>query len=271
MAIQFRVQAVRFLFLLTTTTFALSSNLEAQVVAKVEGVEITKADISLAMEDIGRTLPRQMSADQRTNYVINYLIDMALAAKEAEKEKLQDSAVFKQKVAYFRQKALMETYMDRLTKSAASPAKVEETYREAAKGHKPEAEVKASHILVPTKEEAETALKRLGGGEDFAKLAKEISKDPGSPGGSLGWFAKDKMVPSFAEMAFKTEVGKISPPVQSQFGWHIIKVEGRRVSEFPKLDKVREQIEQYLTRRTQANAIRQLRGAAKIEKFDDQK
>ena len=101
-------------------------------------------------------------------------------------------------------------------------------YDEAAKAQKPETEIHARHILVPTEAEAQAALKRVKAGEDFAKVAKEVSKDPGSEGGDLGWFTKDRMVPEFADAAFKLEPGQISEPVKSPFGWHIIQVEEKR-------------------------------------------
>lgn len=243
----------------------------AGVVARVDGAEINDEDVKLALEDIGRTLPQQMSPAQRQAYIINYLIDLKLAARKAEQADMAKTADFARKLAYFRQKALMEAYMDGLTRIAVSEQKVQEVYADAAKGHKPEVETKASHILVQTKPEAEAALKRVTAGEDFAKVATEVSKDPGSPGGSLGWFTKDRMVPPFAEMAFKTEVGKISPPVQSQFGWHIIKVEDRRTSAFPKIEQVRPQIEQFLTRRAQSAAIEDLRKSSKIERIEPKK
>lgn len=252
-------------------TALLPTYVNAAVIAKVDGAEITDEDVKLALEDIGRTLPPQMQPAQRQAYVINYLIDLRLAARKAEQGDLGKSPEFKRKLEYFRQKALMEAYIDGLTKSALSDQKVQEVYADAAKAHKPEIETKASHILVPTKPEAEAALKRVSSGEDFAKVAKEVSKDPGSPGGSLGWFTKDRMVPSFAEMAFKTDVGKISPPVQSQFGWHIIKVEDRRTSAFPKIEDVKPQIVQFLTRRAQGAAIGDLRKGSKIERMENKK
>ncbi len=88
---------------------------------------------------------------------------------------------------------------------------------------------------MPTEDEAKAALARVKKGEDFAKVADEVSKDPGSQGGDLGWFTKDKMVPEFAAAAFKLEPGQVSDPVKSEFGWHVIKLEGKREKSFPAL------------------------------------
>jgi peptidyl-prolyl cis-trans isomerase C len=253
------------------SALGINSPAQAEVVAKVDGIEITGDDVRIALQDVGKSLPRQMSPAQRQQYAINYLIDLKLAARKAQAENLQNSDQFKQKLEYFRQKALMEAYVDGLSEKAASPQNIRAAYDRAFKATKPQTEIKASHILVATREEAETALKRVQSGEDFAKVAKEISKDPGSPGGDLGWFTKDRMVPAFAEMAFKTEPGKISEPVKSQFGWHIIKVSGRRLKEFPKFEEVNGQIRNFLVQRAQRKAIQELRSGAKIEKLEPKK
>ncbi len=130
---------------------------------------------------------------------------------------------------------------------------MKKAYDDAAKQQKPETEIHARHILVATKEEADAALKRIKAGEDFAKVAKDVSKDPGSDGGDLGWFTKDRMIPEFADAAFKLDVGQVSDPVHTQFGWHIIKVEGKRQTTFPPFDQVKDQVERYVVQKAQAD------------------
>ena len=103
----------------------------------------------------------------------------------------------------------------------------------------------------------------------FAELAKKKSKDPGaSDGGDLGFFTKDQMVPEFSTAAFALEPGKISEPVKSQFGWHVIKVEEKRNRKPPSFDQVKAQIEQYVTRKAQSDYVNQLRQSAKVERLD---
>ena len=128
-----------------------------------------------------------------------------------------------------------------MAKSATTEEAEHKAYDEAAKAQPPEPEVHARHILLPTEEEAKAALARIKAGEDFAKVATELSKDTAGDGGDLGWFTKDRMVPEFADAAFKLEPGQVSDPVKSQFGWHIIKVEAKRMKTFPPFEQVKDQ------------------------------
>jgi peptidyl-prolyl cis-trans isomerase C len=121
---------------------------------------------------------------------------------------------------------------------------------------------------LPSEEEAKKALARVKGGEDFAKVATELSKDPSGNGGDLGWFTKDRMVPEFSDAAFKLKEGEISEPVKTQFGWHIIKVEGVRTKSFPPFEQVKDQAARYVSQKAEQDAILQLHNAAKIELFD---
>ena len=130
-------------------------------------------------------------------------------------------------------------------------------------------EVHARHILVETEDEAKAIKAELEKGADFAELAKKKSKDPGaSDGGDLGFFTKEQMVPEFSTVAFALEPGKISDPVKSQFGWHVIKVEEKRARKAPDFDQVKSQIETYVTRKAQADYVAKLREAAKVERMD---
>jgi peptidyl-prolyl cis-trans isomerase C len=132
-----------------------------------------------------------------------------------------------------------------------------------------EEEVHARHILVATEGEAKDIVAQLKNGADFATLAKEKSKDPGAAdGGDLGYFTKEQMVPEFAEAAFKLQKGQISDPVKTQFGWHIIKIEDRRIRPTPTYDEVKGQLQNYVARRAQAELVDNLRKSATIERLD---
>ena len=240
----------------------------AAVLAKIDGVEITDGDLKIAMDELAPTLPKQLEGKARDAYVLDYLIDVTLVAKKAEADKLADTPDFAQQMRFFRQKTLMEAQMGALAKTAVTEDAVKAVYETAKAAQKPEEEIHARHILLPTEAEAQSALTRVQAGEDFAKVAAELSKDPGSQGGDLGWFTKDRMVPEFAEAAFKLKPGEISEPVKSQFGWHVIKLEEKRAKPFPELETVRDQVTRYVMQKAQSDMILKLREAAKIERTE---
>lgn len=263
-----RASALGLAFLITVAVplGVAANSASAAVLAKVNGKEITDEDLKIAAEDLGSSLPAQLDGKTREAYLLDYLIDGQLIVQKALAEKLDQDPEFPKKLAYFREKLLMESVLSKLSKDALTDDAMKKTYDEAAKGQKPETEVHARHILVATEDDAQAALKRIKAGEDFAKVAKEVSKDPGTEGGDLGWFTKDRMVPEFAEAAFKLEPGQVSNPVKSQFGWHIIKLEGKREKPFPSFEEVKDQVARYVVQKAQNDLIVKLRADAKIER-----
>jgi peptidyl-prolyl cis-trans isomerase C len=243
-----------------------------KVLARVDGTPVTEADLALAAEDPALSLPK-MDEAQKRDVVLGYLIDLKTGAKAAEAAKIGEGPDFARKLAYFRDKLLLDEYLEREVKKAVTPEATRKLYDDTIKTVKPEPEVRARHILVETEDEAKKAQTRVRGGEDFAKVAGELSKDPGSKtdGGDLGFFTQDRMVQPFAEAAFKLEPGKISDPVKSQFGWHLIKVEEKRMKPIPPFDEMKEQVEAYLTRKAQQDLVLSLRQKAKVERLDEPK
>jgi peptidyl-prolyl cis-trans isomerase C len=240
-----------------------------KVVARVDGVEITEGDLAVAAEDPALQIPGVAEAQKR-DLLIGYLIDLKIGARAAENAKVGEGAEFARRLAYARDKALLDAYLEQESKKAVTPEAARKLYDETVKGITPEAEVRARHILVETEDEAKKAAQRVKGGEDFAKVAEEVSKDPGSKGegGDLGFFTKDRMVEPFAEAAFKMEAGQVSDPVKTQFGWHLIKVEEKRTKPVPTFEETREQIDTYLGRKAQQDLILGLRQKAKVERLD---
>ncbi len=239
------------------------------VVAKVNGAGITQGDLAIAGEDPALSLPG-VDETAKKSLLVDYMIDLKVGAQAAENAKIGDSPDFKRKLAYFRDKLLLDDYLERESKKAATPEAAKALYDQTVKAMKPEEEVHARHILVDNEAEAKAIAKRIKDGEDFAKAAAAASKDPGSKGegGDLGWFTKDRMVAPFAEAAFKLQPGQISDPVKTQFGWHIIKVEEKRVKPVPTFDEMKEQVDQYLVRKAQQDVILKLREAAKVERTE---
>jgi peptidyl-prolyl cis-trans isomerase C len=238
------------------------------VLAKVNGAEIRQSDIALAETELGPSLAQMDPATKKEN-VLAFLIDMKIVAKAAEDKKIEDTPDFKARLAFTKNRLLMDNLLEAEGKAAATPDAMKKVYDEAAKQIAGEQEVHARHILVESEDEAKAVEAELKKGADFAELAKTKSKDPGAAdGGDLGFFTKDQMVPEFSAVAFALEPGKISDPVKSQFGWHVIKVEEKRNRKAPDFDQVKPQIETYVTRKAQAEYVAKLREAAKVERLD---
>ena len=238
------------------------------VLATVNGSEIRQSDMAIAEEELGPSLEKMDPATKKEN-LLAFLIDMKIVAKAAEDKKVEDSDEFKKRLAFARNRLLMDSLLANEGKAATTDEAMKKVYDDAAKQITSEQEVHARHILVATEDEAKAIEEELKKGADFAELAKKKSKDPGaSDGGDLGFFTKDQMVPEFSAVAFSLEPGKISDPVKSQFGWHIIKVEEKRNRKPPDFDQVKGQIETYVTRKAQADYVAKLRETAKIERVD---
>jgi peptidyl-prolyl cis-trans isomerase C len=248
------------------------------VVAKVNDTEIHQSDLAVAEEEAGQLPP--MSPNAKKDYLVQFVTDMILMSQAAEAKKMGDTLEFKRKLAFNREKLLMEQLLQKAAKEALTDKAMHDVYDEAAKQMGQEQEVHARHILIraaagddKASKEAEDKIKaiivRLKKGEDFAKVASEATEDPSGKanGGDLGYFSKEQMVPEFSDTAFKLDKGQISEPVKTQFGWHVIKVEDKRVKPVPPFDEVKPQIENYVQRKAQAELVTSLRASAKIEKM----
>jgi peptidyl-prolyl cis-trans isomerase C len=250
---------------LATPAILASFPATAKVLATVNGKQITDDDLKIAADDLRGSLPPQLDDKSREGYLLDYLINSELVAQKALSEKADQTPEFAKKLAYYKEKLLMEGVLAQVAKTAATDAAIKATYDEEVKKQKPETEIHARHILVATEDEAKSALKRIMGGEEFEKVAKEVSKDPGSEGGDLGWFTKDRMVPEFADAAFKLDVGQMSDPVKSPFGWHLIEILDKREKTPPTFDQVKDQVSRYVVQKAQLAYVTDLRKGAKIE------
>src|SRR6202043_3610542 len=238
------------------------------VLAQVNGAEIRQSDLALAEEELGPSLAQMDPATKKDN-VLSFLIDMKIVAKVAEDKKIADRDDFKTRLAFARNRLLMDNLLAVEGKAATTDEAMKKVYEEATKQITGEQEVHARHILVETEDEAKAVEEELKKGADFAELAKKKSKASGaSDGGELGFFTKDQMAPEFSAVAFALEPGKVSDPVKSQFGWHIIKVEEKRDRQPPDFAQVKAQIETYVTRKAQADYVAKLRETAKVERLD---
>lgn len=238
----------------------------AAVVATVGDQTITEADLSFAAEDLSQELA-QMPAEQRKPFLLRVLIDMKVMAGAARDAKMDEAPLFQRRLGYLEDQALRRAYFAEAIANTVTEDAVRAKYAEFVSNFEPDDEIRASHILVKTKEEADAIKAQLDGGADFATIAKEKSIDPGAAnGGDLGFFGKGMMVAPFEQAAFGlTDIGQVADPVESQFGWHVIKLEERRKSAPPTVEQVGPQLQQQLLMTTFDDAVTKLMDNVKVD------
>ncbi|MBL8672805.1 MAG: peptidylprolyl isomerase [Alphaproteobacteria bacterium] len=239
------------------------------VVAVVNGRQILRSELDLYME----TLPPQMQQVPLAMIfpqVIERVVARELIAQAARADGMQNEAEFKKRMAFIESGVLQQAYLYKLIEKEVTEASLRAAHQKEVAGQGAREELRARHILVRSKEEAEGVIKDLAKGGDFAKLAAGKSIDPGGQaGGDLGWFTKDKMVAAFADAAFAMKKGETSKaPVQSEFGWHVIRVEDRRTAQPRSFEDAAEELREAQTGAVVRKAMEDLRGKAKVEVFN---
>ncbi len=240
-----------------------------KVIAKVNGKSLTDADVGRAESEIGNDLGN-LPDGQKRRALIEFLIENQIFADAAEEQKLGAGVNFEERMQYYRRRALRDAYFEKNIRDQVSDGAARTFFEDQIKGLKPDEEVQARHILVDTEQKAKDIAEKLKAGGDFLALAKENSKDPGSKddGGMLGYFSRGQMVPQFEDAAFALKKGDISKPVQSQFGWHVIKLEDRREKKLPTFDEVKDRILASMIYRKAQTVAGDLRAKAKVEYLD---
>ncbi len=237
------------------------------LVATVNGEQIFRSEVL----ETAKTLPPQYQAqlDQIFPALVERVVDFRLLAAAAEAANLAEDAEVVSRMAELRRNVVREVYLERAVEVRITDEALKGQYQAYLEANPPEPEVSARHILLEEEAEAKEAIVALDGGADFADLARERSTGPSGPkGGDLGFFTKEQMVPEFAEVAFAMEPGSHSKePVQTQFGWHVIKVEDRRAAAPPALEELRADIFNELAQAVIADGIVELREGVAIERF----
>jgi len=230
--------------------------------ATINGQVITKEAFQSALEGMPPQMQERFATPEGKEQLLDSLVTQEVLFQESQRVGLEKEAAVQSRLTDARRQILVEALMQKLVAEDVSDAKVKEYYD----AHKADfRQVKASHILVETEEQAKDVKKRVTKkGADFAAVAKETSTDPSAKenGGDLGFFTKDQMVKPFADKAFAMKVKEISDPVKSEFGYHIIKVE--EIKEAEPVDKLDPQALNGIKRAVLNNRVEKLKSAAKI-------
>lgn len=235
------------------------------VVASVGDETITEADLAFAAEDMAQDLA-QMPPEERRAFLVRILIDMKVMSKAAREAGMDQTEIFAQRQKYLEERALRRAYFNEAIAGAVTEEAARAEYDAFVQQFEPEDEIRASHILVEDEAKANDLKAQLDGGADFAELARENSIDPGAAnGGDLGFFGRGMMVQPFEAAAFGlANAGDVSAPVQSQFGWHIIKLAEKRQSAPPSFEQVAAQIQNQLLMRSFSEKVEELMDGVEI-------
>jgi peptidyl-prolyl cis-trans isomerase C len=221
------------------------------IAARVGDTVITVSDVrreAVARELIedGASLPEQSPLFEEA---LSELIDQRLLALEAARRGLDRDPEALRRLAAAEERILGNVLVENAIAQSVTDEAVERVYEEQAALAPRTTEVRARHILVQTREEAEEAVRLLEDGVSFSDLASRISRDPSTRliGGDLGYFTRASMVPAFADVAFATEEGAVSAPFETEFGWHVLRVIDRRTQAQASLETMRPNIMRFLT------------------------
>ena len=240
---------------------------QEKVLATVNGEPITETEVELARQDLGSVLQR-IPANQHAEAVLNAVIDLRLLANAGKAAGLSDTPDVKSRMRWLENRALRDAFVEAKVIKAISDEDLKARYDQVIGQQPTEMELHARHILVKSEDEAKAIIIALDGGADFVEQAKAKSTGPSGPrGGDLGFFGKGRMVPQFEKAAFALKAGEYSKiPVQTQFGWHIIKIEGSREKPKPAFDAVKEQVRESMTGERLQKIVTELRAKAKIKR-----
>jgi len=239
------------------------------IVATVNGYEIRQSNVATAYERLPQQY-KQIPLDALFPQLIEQLVTNHLMEIAGRKLELQNDETVQAQIRDFESAAIQQAYLERKIAEQVTEEEIARVFEETIGNAEGPEEVRASHILVKTQEEGLEVLKELDNGADFAELARERSTGPTGPrGGDLGYFTHDAMVEPFAAAAFSLEIGAIGPdPVETQFGWHVIKVVDKRRQPPADFAESRSRIQDLLTREFITAHMAELRTGAEIEVFN---
>jgi len=238
------------------------------IVANVNNEDISLETMIHAMNE----LPPEIQSQPFMSYyedLLERVIDIKLFAQEGKKMKLNEEPSVRAAIDFVIEKVLMQAFLSKYVQENIKEENLKASYNNFIADETSREEIKASHILMDTESEAIDVINMLNDGDDFAELAKNKSTGPSGPsGGDLGWFKRGQMVPPFEKAAFSLNKNEITQrPVQTQFGWHVIKIFDKRIPEAPSYENMKSKLIQDLERKIVSKKIQDLRNDALIEKL----
>jgi len=218
---------------------------EGQVLAEVNGSTITTGDFARELKNLPEYLKAMADTPQGRKEMLDTMVIRELILQKASKDGIDKGPEIEEKLRELKKRLIVESFLKKKVETDAqvSDADLKKFYDQNIEKFKTGEQIRASHILVKTEKEAKDVQAQLKAGAKFEELAKKFSVDSSSAkGGDLGWFGKGAMVPVFEKAALALKEGQISDVVKSDFGYHIIKLTGKRAAGTRPFDEVKDQI-----------------------------
>jgi peptidyl-prolyl cis-trans isomerase C len=236
-----------------------------QVAAVVNGEKIYRSEAMQVYAGLPEQY-KQLPPEALYTQIVQRLVERKLLAQAAEKAGYADKPDVKRRIASDREQILQDAFLVNQVESQLTDARLKQAYEKKVAAASKELEVHARHVLLKSEADAKAVIAELDKGVDFATLAKTRSTGPtAANGGDLGFFTRDQMVKEFADAAFALKPGEYTrAPVHSQFGWHVIKVEGRRAAKVPSFEESKEELKNEAARTLVAEIVAKARSGAEV-------
>ena len=275
------LKRIRTAFVLITALLASASILPASaspimqaagddpVVARIDDTEIRRSDLIIALALLPAQY-RKMPLTAVYPFVLRQVINNTLIVRAAKSEGLEDSEDIRQRLKAIERRLVEGVYLQRAAKGRVTETAMRDRYRVVTETMRGKEELRVRHILLKNKREAESIIAKLSNGANFATLARENSMGPSKTrGGDLGFMARDAMEEPFADAAFGLKSGQVTPmPIETRFGWHVIKLEGRRAMKVPSFEDMRPQLARQIRGKMAVEIVKNLRRNATIVEYD---
>jgi peptidyl-prolyl cis-trans isomerase C len=246
--------------LLLLPLFACGKKDDGKAIATLDGEKITLQEFNAELDKIPVNMKMLVASQSGKKDFLNRLIERKILLREAKKEKIDKEKEFQDRLAEIREQLEMQSLLKKKvgTEVKLTDADLEKYYNEHREEFKRDREIQTRQIVVKTEQEAREIQARIAKGENFADLARRFSLDPAAKntGGDIGYHPKGTLIPEYEAAAFQlTKVGEVSPPVKTQLGYHIIKLEGMRTGSYVPFPEVKDFIRQKLTQTKQAEVL----------------
>ena len=239
---------------------------EGQTVAEVNGSVITTADFKKEVETLPPYLRPMAETPDGKKELLDTMIIREIIMQQAQKDGLDKSPAVTDKLEELKKRVIVEAFLKKKIEDQANitDADLQKFYDQNKDKFNTGEQVRASHILVKSEKEAQDILVQIKQGGNFEALAKKYSVDSaGAKGGDLGWFAKGAMIPEFDKVVFAMKEGELSGVVKTQFGYHIIKLTGKRPAGIRSFAEAKEQIKAKLLPEKQQATFQKLKDELK--------